>query len=96
MKLVQSYHECYHPDADLNDEYYRSRLEAGQSFDDAMELFRTYYQTIASCDPVNGKCDCFRAKMSSEPDYSLFFTNASSFNDVKRIAMGVKSGFRLR
>lgn len=96
MKVIPSYYECYSNEIELNDEFYQSQLELYTTFDQAMDYFRSLYLILASCDISNGNCDCFRAKMSSEPDYALFFTNTSYFNDLKKIAWAIKSKYRLR
>lgn len=104
MKLIPSYYECYKSQSlEVNDQenftddsFYHTQLGDVRSFDQAMDLFRTYYHLLSSCDLSNSKCECFVNRMSTEPDYSLFFNNASYFTDLKRIAAAVKSKYRLR
>lgn len=98
MKLVPAFHECMYPNADHTDEYFKEKLQGVSSFEDAMALFRSYYQTVlGTCSSApSTTCDCFLEKMANEPEYGVFFTNVSHFNDMKRLTAIVKYGYPLR
>lgn len=98
MKLIPAYHGCFNPDATLDDNYYKNFLENIKTFDDAMELFRVYYQAVVlTCQTPGPICECFVSEMLNTPQYGVLFTNNSHFNDIKRLASLVKySKYTLR
>lgn len=96
-KLLESYFNCFNLTAnqtEVPESFYASALANYSTSDEAFEFFKSIYTTLNGCSTP--KCQCVQKKLPLTPNYTVFFTNVSYFNDMKIICNELKENYKTR
>lgn len=77
----------------LSDSYYGSVLKGINTFQAAMNLFKSIYQKLKPC--VSDQCKCSKAEYYYIYDFEYFFTDSTYFTQIVTILNSVKTQYRL-
>lgn len=104
IDLLENYYNCFDGQLTLEnrntsnvtlltDSYYGSALKGINTFQAAMNLFKSIYQKLKSCE--SEQCKCAKSDYYQKYDFEYLFTDTSYYTQMGTILNAIKTQYRL-